>query len=400
MCGRPAVAGLRVHTSMVGRQHIIHVDMDAFYASIEQRDDPDLMGRPVIVGGAGRRGVVAAASYEVRKFGVRSAMPSSEARKRCPDAVFVEPRMRHYQAVSSQIFRIFRTVTPLVEGLSLDEAFLDVTASKKALGSAHEIATTIKSTIYEKTSLTASVGIAPNKLVAKIASELGKPDGLLEVSEQAIHETLDPLPVRALWGIGKRAEAALRRQDIFTLGQLRAAPASRLRAAFGRYAESMRRRASGVDDRPVVPDSADKSISQEQTFAEDLSDRQVLTSHLSGMADATASRLRRRSLVAGTVYIKLRSADFSTYTRQRQVKPATDHSATIYRTARELMEKWLENNPGKRLRLLGVGVSALGEREQMSLFDTPEMSAPMDETVDAIRQKFGKDILKRGRSLR
>ncbi len=385
---------------MIRQQRILHVDMDAFYASIEQRDDPALRGRPVIVGGDGKRGVVAAASYEVREFGVRSAMPSVEARRRCPAAVFVKPRMAHYQAVSTQIFRIFSSVTPLIEGLSLDEAFMDVTDSRKALGSAHQIAVRLKQEIRTQTGLTASVGIAPNKLVAKIASALGKPDGLLEVGPAGIHTTLDPLPVRALWGIGKKAAAALDRQGIHTLGQLRAAPASKLRDAFGRYAESMRRRASGIDDRPVIPDSADKSISQEQTFDDDISDRKVLTRHLSRMADATASRLRSRCLVAGVVYIKLRSADFSTFTRQVQHKPAGDHSASIYRLARQLLDTWLDQNPGKRLRLLGVGVSELGEREQLSLFEDPDKSGPMDETVDAIREKFGKDILKRGRSLR
>lgn len=385
---------------MVGRRRIIHIDMDAFYASIEQRDDPELRGRPVIVGGAGNRGVVAAASYEVREFGVRSAMPSTEARRRCPDAVFIKPRMSHYQAVSAQIFRVFRRYTPLVEGLSLDEAFLDVSDSQKALGSAESIGRKIKNEILASTRLTASVGLAPNKLVAKIASDLDKPDGFVIVGEEQIHATLDPLPARSLWGIGKRADESLQKLGIRTLGQLRAASASELRSVFGRYAESMRRRASGIDDRPVVADSADKSISHEETFDQDIGEKEQLVPHLSRMADAVASRLRKRSLVAGTVVVKLRTADFATFTRQQQLRPAGDHSARIYQLARELLETWLGQNPGKRLRLLGVGVTDLGEAEQLGLFADGDRPSDTDRTVDAIREKFGAEMLKRGRSLR
>ncbi len=385
---------------MVGRRRIIHVDMDAFYASIEQRDDPELRGRPVVVGGAGNRGVVAAASYEVRKFGVRSAMPAREARRRCPEAVFVKPRMGHYQVVSAQIFRIFRKFTPLVEGLSLDEAFLDVTESQAAMGDAESIGRAIKDEIRAATRLTASVGLAPNKLVAKIASDLDKPDGFVMVDESRVHETLDPLPVRRLWGVGKRAGEGLEKLGIQTLSQLRAASAAELRSVFGRYAESMRRRAAGIDDRAVVADSADKSISHEETFDSDIGEYDALVPHLSRMADAVASRLRKRSLVAGTVVIKLRTADFSTFTRQRPLRPAGDHSARIYQLARELLEFWLTQNPGKRLRLLGVGVTDLGEAEQLGLFDDGDQPSETDRTVDAIRKKFGTDMLKRGRSLR
>ncbi|NNF52594.1 MAG: DNA polymerase IV [Gammaproteobacteria bacterium] len=398
--GRPAAAGLRVHTSMVGRRRIIHIDMDAFYASIEQRDNPELRGCPVVVGGSGKRGVVAAASYEVREFGVRSAMPSTEAKRRCPDAVFIKPRMSHYQAVSSQIFRIFRGYTPLVEGLSLDEAFLDVTDSQKAQGDAESIGRTIKQDIMEATALTASVGIAPNKLVAKIASDLDKPDGFVVVSDEQIQAVLDPLPVRRLSGIGQRADQRLEKLGIRTLGQLRQASASQLRGAFGRYAESMRRRASGIDDRKVVADSADKSISHEETFDQDTADHSELTARLSRMADAVSSRLRKRNLVAATVVIKLRAADFSTFTRQQPMRPPGDHSAVIYRLAKELLERWLAQNPGKRLRLLGAGVTDLGAAEQLDLFETPGEESNMDDTVDAIRDKFGSGALKRGRSLR
>src|SRR5512134_1036296 len=233
---------------------ILHVDMDAFYASVEQRDDPSLRGKPVIVGGTGGRGVVAAASYEVRRFGVHSAMPVREALRRCPDAICVPPRIAHYAAVSKQIFAIFHEFTPQVQGLSLDEAFLDVTASAAALGDAAHIAREIKRLVRERTALTASVGVAPNKLVAKIASALRKPDGLVVVRPEDVRELLDPLPIRKLFGLGPKTAPKVEALGIHTLGQLRQAAPARLRPVFGRYTERVQQRAAGIDERPVVPD--------------------------------------------------------------------------------------------------------------------------------------------------
>ncbi|MDH3545930.1 MAG: DNA polymerase IV, partial [Gammaproteobacteria bacterium] len=246
---------------------ILHVDMDAFYASIEQRDNPELRGKPVVVGGRSNRGVVAAASYEVREFGVRSAMPMAEATRRCPQLVRVAPRMSHYKAVSAEIFDIFRKFTPIVEGLSLDEAFLDVSASLALHGSGTDIARRIKAIIYERTKLTASVGVAANKLVAKIASELDKPDGLVVVHPDACRKILDTLPVSVLPGIGRQTLGRLHAVGIHTLADLRRAPDRDLDPIFGRYTERTRQRASGIDDRPVSVDRAEKSISSEETYA-------------------------------------------------------------------------------------------------------------------------------------
>ncbi|MGB6605069.1 MAG: DNA polymerase IV, partial [Steroidobacteraceae bacterium] len=255
---------------------VLHVDMDAFYASVEQHDDPSIAGQPVIVGWSGGRGVVAAASYEVRPFGVRSAMPMRTALRLCPHAVCVRPRMQRYQQVSRVVFGVFLEVTPLVQGLSLDEAFLDVTASQQLLGGAVEIARRVKNRIRELTGLTASVGVAPNKLVAKIASDLGKPDGLTVVEPSQVNAVLDPLSVRRLPGLGRKTGARVEAAGIRTLGELRSAPDAVLWPLFGRYSPWVRERASGVDDRPVEPDLEEKSLSAEDTFEEDIGEPRVL----------------------------------------------------------------------------------------------------------------------------
>jgi DNA polymerase IV len=246
---------------------VLHVDMDAFYASVEQHDDPSLAGKPVVVGWDGGRGVVAAASYEVRRFGVRSAMPMRTARRLCPEAICVRPRMQRYQEVSGVVFGVFREVTPLVQGLSLDEAFLDVTASQELFGGAVDIARRLKQRIRALTGLTASVGVAPNKLVAKIASDLMKPDGLTVVPAERVREVLDPLSVRRLPGLGRKTGAKVEAAGLHTLGELRSAPDAVLWPLFGRYSAWMRERASGIDERPVLPEVEEKSLSAEDTFA-------------------------------------------------------------------------------------------------------------------------------------
>ena len=313
---------------------ILHVDMDAFYASVEQRDDPSLKGRPVIVGGTGPRGVVAAASYEVRKFGVRSAMPMREALSRCPDAICIRPRMSHYQSVSRQIFTVFSAFTPLIEGLSLDEAFLDVTASIAAFGPADSIAAEIKRRVLAETALTCSVGVAPNKLVAKIASELRKPDGLVVVRPDGVTALLDPLPLRRLFGLGPKTAPRVEALGIRTLGELRQASTEVLRPVFGRYAERVRQRAAGIDDRPVVPDLEEVQISTEETFDTDIEDHAQLRSELIRLADRSGARLRERGLAASCVTVKIRRADFATYTRQRHIEPPTQETRVISRVAR------------------------------------------------------------------
>ncbi len=347
---------------------ILHVDMDAFYASVEQRDNPELRGQPVVVGGSSNRGVVAAASYEVRKFGVRSAMSMADARRRCPNLVQVRPRMAHYKAVSDQIFAIFRDFTPLVEGLSRDEAFLDVTASRKLHGDGPVIARKIKQLIRQRTRLTASVGVAENKLVAKIASDLDKPDGLSIITAGNLHDTLDPLPVAVIPGIGRKTLTRLEALSIHTVRDLRLAPDRDLESVFGRYAGRARERAAGIDNRPVVAEREEKSVSAEETYDTDLQDRSELEKELLHLAEATARRLRKSELQAGTVQVKIRQADFQTFTRQRSVQPPVCHTDQIYHVARELLGTWLEEHPGTRIRLLGVGGSKLSPAGQPDLF--------------------------------
>ena len=375
--------------------------MDAFYASVEQRDAPQLKGRPVIVGGTGKRGVVAAASYEVRKYGVHSAMPMSEALMRCPWAVCIAPRMSHYQAVSAQIFEIFRRFTPLVEGLSLDEAFLDVSASLAALGSAETIARRIKEQIRATTELTASVGAAPNKLVAKIASELRKPDGLVVVTPGEVIALLDPLPVTRLFGIGKKTAAAVHAQGITTFADLRSAPDAQLRALFGRYAPVIRQRATGIDPREVIPDEDYKQISAEETFATDLNDTRVLKAQLWQLADRVAARVREQAVIAGCVTVKIRRSDFKTYTRQQRVQPMTRETRVIGELAQRLLLTWLQQNAYPAVRLIGVGVSDLSSGAQGDLFVAREpLTHRLDDAVDRIRKRFGNASLARGSSLK
>jgi DNA polymerase-4 len=347
---------------------ILHVDMDAFYASVEQRDDPALAGKAVIVGGTSGRGVVAAASYEARRFGVRSAMPMAEALRRCPQAVPVPPRMRRYQEVSRQVFAIFREITPLVEGLSLDEAFLDVTDRRDVLGGACAIGALVKQRIRERTQLTASVGLASNKLLAKIASDLRKPDGFFQIDPADVLAVLGPLPISRLAGIGRKTGARLEAHGIHTLGELRDAPDSALWPIFGRFARRVRERASGIDDRPVVADSEDRSISAEETFAEDIRDHRRLYRELAQIADRTGARLRSKGLMTAQVSIKIRRRDFTTYSRQRTFAPPTADTQLIARIAQELLGAWLESQPRAAVRLLGVGVSQLMPASQLDLF--------------------------------
>jgi DNA polymerase-4 len=386
---------------------ILHVDMDAFYASVEQRDRPELRGQPVIVGGTSNRGVVAAASYEVRKFGVRSAMPIREALRRCPHAICVKPRMSVYREVSHQVFSIFHEYTPVVEGLSLDEAFLDVTASLALKGDAVSIARGIKQQILRATGLTASVGVAPNKLVAKIGSDLHKPDGLTVVDERNLRAVLDPLSVRRLPGLGRKLGERVEDAGIVTFEQLRTAPDSVLWPIFGRDSQRMRDRAAGLDDRPVQSEWDERSISAEETFATDLADPARMRSEVLRLADRASARMRAQTLATGCVQVKIRRADFSTFTRQRRFEPSTTDSRTIAKVAAELLTAWLEEQPRARVRLLGVGVSHLHAADQLDLFAQAAPATPtahagataLDSAVDRIRERFGNLALRRGSAL-
>jgi DNA polymerase-4 len=385
---------------MMPERKILHVDMDAFYASVEQRDEPSLRGKPVVVGGQ-TRGVVAAASYEARAFGVKSAMPMRDALRRCPDLVRIPPRMSHYQAVSKEIFSIFREFTPLVEGLSLDEAFLDVTSSLQLFGDEVTIAREIKARILERTSLTASVGVAPNKLVAKISSDLDKPDGLFVVTHANMREVLDPLPVRVIPGIGPETLNKLKRVGIHKIADLRLAPDRDLEPVFGRFARRTRDRAAGIDDRPVQPSRADKSISAEETFDTDLAERKLMRRELLRLSERTASRLRAKDLVAGTVQVKIRQADFTTFTRQCALRPPGNTTDTLYTNAVRLLDAWLAEYPDAQVRLLGVGGSELAKDAQQDLFAQQETKSPsqLDQAVDEIRDRFGDDSLERARAM-
>ena len=375
---------------------ILHVDMDAFYASVEARDRPELRGWPVIVGGSSDgRGVVAAANYEVRKFGVHSAMPTATALRLCPEAVVLPVRMTHYAAISRQIREIFFRYTPLVEPLSLDEAFLDVTGSTALFGRPRQIASRIKDEINRETGLVASVGIAPNKFLAKIASDLDKPDGFVCVAADGIQAFLDPLPLGRLWGVGKVTSRAFTRLGVSTIGQLRRLPRELLLEQFGERGDHFWKLARGIDPRAVVPEREAKSISHETTFRADIEDVETLESWLAQLTDQIAMRLRQKQLRGRTVHVKIRFADFHTITRCRTLPRHSDVTREIWQAARELLRSGLPASP-VGVRLLGVGVSGFGGSgaEQLLLFDdgggeNRSKQRQLDRATDAIRQRFG-----------
>lgn len=379
---------------------IIHVDMDAFYASVEQRDDAALRGKPVVVGGkASSRGVVAAASYEARRYGIHSAMPMAEALRRCPQAVVMPVNMRKYAQVSAQIHDIFHTYTPLVEPLSLDEAFLDVTGSTRLFGPAEEIALTIKRRIREELQLTASVGLACNKFVAKIASDIRKPDGYCVVEPERIQEFLDPLPVGRIWGVGKVTAEQLARINIKTVQGLRSLSEAELTKMFGIVGSQLYELARGIDDRPVESEREVKSIGRETTFDSDIGDRDVLQKELLELAVDIGRRLRRSGLRARTVTIKARYPDFVTLSRSHTMNTATDLDDVIYHEACVLLDQIALKQP---LRLLGLTASNLTDRtdSQPSLFDEPQKDLEsLAKVVDAVNQKYGKRGLTRARLL-
>ena len=377
---------------------ILHVDMDAFYASVEQHDHPELAGQPVVVGGAGGRGVVAAASYEVRRFGVHSAMPMREALRRCPQAVVIAPRFKRYREVSAQVFGVFGEFTDLVEGLSLDEAFLDVTGSLSLFGSGEDMAREIKKRIRDRTGLSASVGVSHNKLLAKLASDMQKPDGLTRIRPEDVRMMLDPLPVGRLFGVGPKTAARLEEQGIFTLGQLRTAPESVLWTLFRRETRKYQDRAAGIDERPVVSDAPEKQISSEETFDADIRDHKELQERLAQLADRTTARLRAKQFKAGMVSIKVRRRDFETYTRQKSFNPPTQETRLIAQVAADLLGNWLAEQPRAAVRLLGVGVSDLEPETQLDLFATPDFSVAgrLDDALDRIHGRFGDEAIHRG----
>ena len=388
---------------MSAQRFILHVDMDAFYASVEVREQPGLAGRPVIVGGSPRgRGVVSAANYEARRFGVHSAMPTARAMRLCPEAVWLPVRMELYATVSRQIREIFNRYTPLVEPLSLDEAFLDVTASTRLFGTAAEIANAIKKAIRHELSLVASVGIAPNKFIAKIASDLDKPDGFVEVNPKEAQAFLDPLPVSRVWGVGKATGKELDRLGIKRIEQLRQQSEVVLADRFGKFGSHLWRLANGMDDRPVVSDSEAKSISNETTFDSDINNRDTLRAWLLELTEQVCWRLRQHELYGRTVQIKLRFADFSTITRSHTLVEATHQTKQVWQAVLKLFEHAMQTE-SRSLRLVGVGVSSLKDEAhrphiQTDMFEQSDdmRQTQLDEVSDAIKSRFGSSGIRRG----
>jgi DNA polymerase-4 len=371
---------------------VLHVDMDAFYASVELRHRPDLRGKPVIVGGLGSRAVVLSATYEARTYGVHSAMPMSRARRLCPQAVVVPPHHDDYAETSRGVMEIFRSVTPLVEPLALDEAFLDVSGARRRLGGAAEIGEHIRARVADEQGITCSVGVAGTKFVAKLASSRAKPDGLVVVPRDGVVAFLHPLPVGALWGVGERTEETLTRLGLRTIGDLAHTPLSTLTRALGRAAgEHLAALAWGRDDRRVVPHEPDKSIGAEETFARDVDDPQVVLRELLRLSERTAARLRETGHVGRTVVLKVRFADFSTITRSRTLSDPTDVGRVVYDTARGLYAALRLDRA--RIRLVGVRVEGLvvgDEAARQLSFDARDDDWRAAElAVDRASRRFG-----------
>ena len=378
---------------------ILHADLDAFYASVEVLDDPSLRGKPVIVGGAPHeRGVVSAASYEARAFGVHSAMPLRTAGRRCPHGIFLPGRPDRYRDVSRQVMAIFASYTPLVEPISLDEAFLDVTASRAAFGDGATIARRLKARVRDEVGLVVSVGVATNKLCAKVASDLEKPDALVVVPPGTESEFLAPLPIRRLWGVGPQLQESLRDFGVTTIGQLAALDPGSLRRRFGRHGPELQARARGADPGRVETLHQPKSVGHEHTFATDTADVRKLEATLLDLADSVAGRLRHHALAAGAVQLKLRYEGFETLTRQAPLPDQTREAEPIYATGLRLLRRTLV--PGRGVRLVGLTAIALSDAQQLTLFGMPERSDRLTRSIDAVRERFGDAAITRARLLR
>jgi DNA polymerase-4 len=375
---------------------IIHGDLDAFYASVEMLDDPSLRGRPVIVGGGPNdRGVVSAASYEARRFGVHSAMPLRTAARLCPDGVFLPGRFDRYRELSTQVMRLFAEFTPLVEPISLDEAFLDVSGSTRAFGDGAAIARRIKDRVLSEVGLVISVGVASNKLCAKVASDLRKPDALVVVPPGEEAAFLAPLPVTRLWGIGPRTAERLATRGVTTIGQVAALSPATTRRMFGHQGDELRRRAAGIDPAPVRALGAPKSVGHEVTFDHDVTAESQLEETLLDLADSVAGRLRAHALSANGVQLKLRYEGFDTITRQATLGRQTTDARELFAAALALLHR--SRNRDRAIRLIGITAISLAPSQQLTLFDDRARDAELDRTVDAVRRKFGQNALIRGR---
>ncbi len=375
---------------------ILHVDMDAFYASVEVLDDPSLRGKPVIVGGTPEgRGVVSAASYEARRFGVHSAMPAARARQLCPDGVFLRGRMNRYAEISRSVFDLFREVTPQVEPLSIDEAFLDVTGCRRLFGSPVEIGLRLKRRILDEVGLVASVGVAPNKFLAKLASDLEKPDGFTVIPAAEARDRLAGLPIGKLWGVGQVMQRAMNEAGIRLVQDLLEFPEDELVARFGDSVRHLLLLAVGRDERPVIPTSRARSIGNETTFSEDIGDPDDLLSVIYYLADKVARRLRADSLFARTLTLKYRYPDFSTYTRAFSWDEPTHSGTELRRVARRLFLDHAARG-GRPLRLVGITASNLGRHREVqpTLFDDPTQvrDGRIDDVLDQVHDRFGSKL--------
>ena len=372
---------------------IIHLDMDAFYPAVEVLDNPALKGLPVIVGGSRERGVVSSASYEARKFGVHSAQPIATAVRLCPDGIFLPVRMKRYKEVSEQVFEIFNRFTPLVEPLSIDEAFLDVTGSTHLFGEPQVIAGKIKQTVVEETGLTVSAGVAPSKFVAKIASDMDKPDGLTFVPPDRVREFLDPLPIKKMWGVGKVTQQALSRLNVRTFNDLSRLSVKVLERRFGKQGLKMHLLSMGIDDRDVVPDHDVKSMGHEETYSRDILEIGPAKKELLSLANKVARRMRKKETHGRTITLKVKYSDFVQITRSATLPEPTDDGSFIYSTACSLLEK---TDTGRRpVRLLGISLSRLGFtglESQLALFDQNSLSRKrrrLNIALDSLYEKHG-----------
>ena len=377
------------------RRWIMHVDMDAFYASVEQRDNPDYKGHPVIVGGLSARGVVATASYEARKYGVHSAMATERARKLCPNGIFLWPRIDYYKEISAQIHKVMEEFTDIIEPLSLDEAFLDVTGSTHRFKGPYDLGRTIKRRVFEETGLIISAGLAPNKFLAKIASDLDKPDGLVVVPYGKEMEFLRDLPVQRLWGVGAKTEKRFLEAGFKKIGDIQLLPdEKKLIPIVGNQAKRFWDLARGIDHRPVEPHRQVQSIGREETYETDLTDESLIDREFQFFANRVAFQLRKQGLMGTTVSIKIRYDDFSTITRQKTLDTPTDSESAMLAAARSLYAKVKRPKP---VRLLGLTMAGLSEPvAQTSLFDTDQQEEKLADTLDELQAQFGRTSIMKG----
>lgn len=376
---------------------ILHVDMDAFFASVTERDHPELKGKAVVIG-AGVRGVVTSANYEARKFGIKAAMPVGKAQRLAPHAIFIPPDHKRYSEVSEHIMEIFHSFTPLVEPISLDEAFLDVTKARRLLGDGREIATAIRAKVEEQEGITCSVGIASSKFIAKLASQRCKPNGMLEIPTDRVLTFLHPLPVSALWGVGPKTNEALERLGLHTVGDIAQTPRQTLIRALGQAAgESLYELAWGRDDREVIPEEPDKSISAAETFDRDIEDPEIIAKEILRMCERASSRMRERALFAKTITLKIRFADFTTINRSKTLPLPIDTTHEIYEVAKGLYEGLSIERA--RIRLVGVSLDNLhtDTHEQLILGGRESSWRELQEGIDAAKARFGRDSVRPGR---